>query len=44
MLDDLADAAYVGGSGGGIGVYDAESEIGLEESVHHHTVPEFEDL
>ncbi len=44
MLDDLADAANVGGAGDGVGENDAESEIGLEERVHHHSVTELEDL
>lgn len=44
VLDDLADAADVRGPGGGVGVHDAEAEVGLEERVHHHPVPELEDL
>lgn len=44
MLDDLADAADVRSAGGGVGVYDAESEVGVEEGVHHHAVAELEDL
>lgn len=44
MLDDFADASNVGGPGGGVGVDDAEAEVGLEEGVHHHTVAKFEDL
>lgn len=44
MFYNLAHATHVGGAGGGIGVNNAESEVGLEESVHHHPIPEFEDL
>lgn len=44
MLHNLADAADVGGAGDGVAVDDAESEIGLEERVHHHPVAELEDL
>lgn len=43
MLDNLADAADVS-DGAGLGEDDAESEIGLEERVHHDSVPELEDL
>ena len=44
MLHNLTDAADVGGAGDGVAVDDAESEIGLEERVHHHPVAELEDL
>lgn len=44
MLDDLGDAADVGGSRGGVGVDDAEAEVGVEEGVHHDAVAELEDL
>lgn len=44
MLDDLADAADLGGAGDGVGVDDAEAEIGVEECVHHDAVAELEDL
>lgn len=44
MLDDFADAADFGGSRNGIRVDDAETEVGLEESVHHNAVSELEDL
>lgn len=44
MLDDFSDAADVGGSGNGVGVDDAETEVGVEESVHHDAVAELEDL
>lgn len=43
MLDNLADAANVS-DGAGLGEDDAESEISLEERVHHNSVPELEDL
>lgn len=44
MFHDLADASDVGRTGGCVGVDDAETEVGLEESVHHDTVTVFEDL
>lgn len=44
MLHDFSDTAHVGCSGGGVGVNDAETEVGLEECMHHHTVPELKDL
>lgn len=44
MLHDLAHTSYIGGTGGCVGVDDAETEVGLEESVHHDTVTVFEDL
>lgn len=44
MLDDFPDAPYVGATGDGVGVDDAEAEIGVEESVHHDAVTELEDL
>ncbi|KAK6939408.1 hypothetical protein RJ641_028939 [Dillenia turbinata] len=44
VFDDLSNASYVGSSGECVGVDDAESEIGLEKRVHHHSIPEFEDL
>lgn len=44
MLDDLSNAADVGGAGAGVGEEYAEAEIGLEERVHHDPVPELEDL
>lgn len=44
MFDDFSDAAHVGGAGGGIGVDYAETEVSLEEGVHHHPVAELEDL
>lgn len=44
MLYDFADAANGGGSGDGIRVDDAEAEVCLEESMHHDTVAELEDL
>lgn len=45
MLDDLPDAPDLGGGAGdGVGVDDAETEVGLEEGVHHDAVAELEDL
>ncbi|KAK2971496.1 hypothetical protein RJ640_020902 [Escallonia rubra] len=44
VLDNLADAADVGGAGGAVGVDDAEPEIGLQQCVHHDSVAELEDL
>lgn len=47
MLHHLADAADSGGAAGGgdgIGVDDSESEVGLEEGMHHDAVPELEYL
>lgn len=45
MLDDLPNASDLcGGAGDGVGVNDAEAEVGLEESVHHDAVTELEDL
>lgn len=44
MLDDFTDAAHFGGAGDGVGVDDAETEVGAEEGVHHNAVAEFEDL
>jgi len=44
MFYDFADAADVGGSRDGVVVDDAESEVGVEERVHHDAVPELEDL
>lgn len=43
VLDDLADAADVGG-GTGVGEDDSEAEVGVEEGVHHDAVAELEDL
>jgi hypothetical protein len=44
VLHHLPDAADVRGARNGVGVDNAEPEIGLEERVHHHPVSELEDL
>lgn len=44
MLDDFTDAAHFGGAGDGVGEDDTETEVGVEEGVHHNAVAEFEDL
>lgn len=45
MLDDLTDATDGGCSGGeGIGENNSETEVGLEEGMHHYTVAKLEDL
>lgn len=44
VLNDFPDAANFGGAGGQIGIQNAEAEVGLEKSVHHNAVVEFEDL
>lgn len=44
MFDDFAYASNVGGAGDGVGVDDAEAEVGVEERVHHDAVAELEDL
>lgn len=44
MLDDFSDASDVGGSGGAVGVNNAETEVSLEKGMHHNTVSELEDL
>jgi len=44
VLDDFTNAAHFGGAGYGVGVDDAETEVGLEEGVHHNAVTELEYL
>lgn len=44
MLNDFADAANIGAARNSVGVYNPETKIGLEESVHHYAVAELEDL
>lgn len=44
MFYDFSDATDFSCSGNGVGVDDAESEICVEESVHHDTVAKLEDL
>lgn len=44
MFDYLSHAAHLGGTGDGVSIDNTESEVGLEESVHHHAVSELKDL
>lgn len=44
MLHDLPDAPHIGGTRSGVGVDNAEPEIRLQESMHHHPIPELKDL